>query len=266
MFFGLMAENTAGGSASFYASTQNNHSAVFVQGLGSTGNVVAINANPLASGNLLYIDVGSNPNLNFILGRKNSADVFKVDNNAVVTATSFVKGNTATSNILLAGGGDIPQSAFLTSVSPTLTGTPTAPTATAGTNTDQIATTAFVQDAASSGSYTPTVSASTNCVSPGALPSTYTKNGNTVTLRLNVLATNFTAANTFTTITVNLPVNRTLTDVKSIGSGSGFNALGEYWAAIAQTGTNNNTVLVSFRTPSTNGGNITLFVQYDITQ
>ena len=148
MFFGLMAENTAGGSASFYASTQNNHSAVFVQGLGSTGNVVAINANPLASGNLLYIDVGSNPNLNFILGRKNSADVFKIDNNAVVTATSFVKGNTATSNILLAGGGDIPQSAFLTSVSPTLTGTPTAPTATAGTNTDQIATTAFVQAAA----------------------------------------------------------------------------------------------------------------------
>ena len=144
MFFGLMAENTAEGSVSFYASTQNNHPAVFVQGLGSTGNVVAINANPLASGNLLYIDVGSNPNLNFILGRKNSADVFKIDNNAVVTATSFVKGNTATSNILLAGGGDIPQSTFATSFSPTFTGIPTAPTAAVGTNTTQIATTAFV--------------------------------------------------------------------------------------------------------------------------
>jgi hypothetical protein len=34
------------------------------------------------------------------------------------------------------------------SISPALTGTPTAPTATAGTNTTQIATTAFVQTAA----------------------------------------------------------------------------------------------------------------------
>ena len=135
------------------------------------------------------------------------------------------------------------------------------------TTANQVPTWGQVQAVAGiSGSYTPTVSASTNCVSPGALPSTYTKNGNTVTLRLNVLAANFTVANTLTAITVNLPVNRTLTDVKNIGSGSGFNTLGEYWAAIAQTGANNNTVLVSFRTPSTNTGNIILFVQYDITQ
>lgn len=118
----------------------------------------------------------------------------------------------------------------------------------------------------SSGSYTPTVSASTNCVTPGALLSTYTKTGNIVTGRFLVLATNFTAANTFTTITINLPIARTLTDIKNIGSGSGYNASGDYWAAIAQTSSNNTSMVVSFKTPSTNGGNITLLVQYDVTQ
>lgn len=41
----------------------------------------------------------------------------------------------------------IPITTFATTASPTFTGTPTAPTATAGTNTTQIATTAFVQTA-----------------------------------------------------------------------------------------------------------------------
>ena len=147
-----------------------------------------------------------------------------------------------------------------------LTGDPTAPTAAAGTNNLTIANTAFVNNLVSSGSYTPTISANTNCVTPGALLSTYTRIGNIITLRLLVLAANFTAANTQTTMTVNLPINRTLNDVKSIGCGSGFNASGDYWAAIAQTVANNNTMLVSFKTPSTNGGNISLFVQYDITK
>lgn len=151
-------------------------------------------------------------------------------------------------------------------VSPIFTGNPTAPTPTAGDNDTSIATTAFVNNLTSSGSYTPTVSASTNCVSPSALLSTYTINGNIITLGLLVLAVNFTAANTFTTMTVNLPINRTLNDVKSIGCGSGYNATGDYWAAIVQTAGNNNTMLVSFKTPSTNGGNINLFVQYDITK
>ena len=161
-------------------------------------------------------------------------------------------------------------SAPLFTGSAVLTGDPKAPTPTAGDNDTSIATTAFVTSAiataVTSGAYTPTVSASMNCVSPSALLSTYTRNGNIITLRLLVLATNFTAANTLTTITVNLPINRTLNDVKSIGCGSGFNASGDYWAAIAQTAANNNTMVVSFKTPSTNGGNISLFVQYDITK
>jgi len=46
--------------------------------------------------------------------------------------------------------------------SPAFTGTPTAPTATAGTNTNQIATTAFVLANSSSGTYTPTLTNTTN--------------------------------------------------------------------------------------------------------
>jgi hypothetical protein len=132
-FFGLMAENTAGGSTSFGATTQNGFPAIFAQGQGNTGDVVTINANALASGNLLNIDVGANPNLNFILGRKNSADVFKVDNNAVVTAASFIKSAAPTTNLLLAGGGDIAQSTFATANNPTFTGSVVVPTATLAT-------------------------------------------------------------------------------------------------------------------------------------
>lgn len=59
-------------------------------------------------------------------------------------------GGSATSVIAIAGSG-----AFAPLASPDLTGTPTAPTATLGTNTTQIASTAFVQNAvAGSGSIT----------------------------------------------------------------------------------------------------------------
>jgi hypothetical protein len=74
-----------------------------------------------------------------------------------LTATSFIKSGATSTNILLAGGTDITQASLPVSTatqtaldlkanlaSPTFTGTPTAPTATVGTNTAQIATTAFV--------------------------------------------------------------------------------------------------------------------------
>ncbi|WP_281225941.1 beta strand repeat-containing protein [Flavobacterium aquiphilum] len=44
----------------------------------------------------------------------------------------------------------VPSNSFVTSISPTFTGTPTAPTASVGTNTTQIATTAFVTNAITS--------------------------------------------------------------------------------------------------------------------
>ena len=85
----------------------------------------------------------------------------EVSTNLPIHANSFVK-SIGSANILLAGGTDITQLSLPVSTatqtalnlkanlaSPALTGTPTAPTATAGTNTTQIATTAFVTGAIS---------------------------------------------------------------------------------------------------------------------
>lgn len=67
-----------------------------------------------------------------------------------VTAASFVKSGGTSSQFLKAdGSSDI--SVYATLASPALTGTPTAPTASPGTNTTQIATTAFVNGAIGNG-------------------------------------------------------------------------------------------------------------------
>lgn len=74
--------------------------------------------------------------------------------------TVSVTGATGTLPIAHGGTGATSASAALTSLgaaplaSPTFTGTPAAPTATAGTNTTQLATTAFVQSAISAGGVT----------------------------------------------------------------------------------------------------------------
>lgn len=81
--------------------------------------------------------------------------------------------------------------------SPALTGTPTAPTASAGTNTTQLATTAFVQAAVgSSGTYTPTLTNGTNVSSTSPIICHYKRIGNEVfvqgrfTLTITSVATN----------------------------------------------------------------------------
>lgn len=105
----------------------------------------------------------------------------------------------------------------------TLTGVPTAPTPTAGTNTTQIATTAFVQNAVSAGAsgstYTPTFSSLTNISSPvDGLTSSYIKVGNIVTVTI-MLSCTVTVANTFSSINVTLPINRAnVTGAVQIGS------------------------------------------------
>jgi hypothetical protein len=77
--------------------------------------------------NALYFD----PSLNATFGNS-------------VTATGYnISG--ASNDLLTADGSHIAQSLFAKIASPAFTGTPTAPTATVGTNTTQIATTAFVQ-------------------------------------------------------------------------------------------------------------------------
>jgi hypothetical protein len=77
---------------------------------------------------------------------------------------------------------------YATLASPTFTGTPAAPTATGGTNTTQIATTAFVQSAigglttATSGIYTPTLTSTSNLTASGTSSAQYIRIGNIVTV------------------------------------------------------------------------------------
>ena len=65
-----------------------------------------------------------------------------------VTAAKFIT-SSGTSSQFVKGDGSLDSTAYAPLASPALTGTPTAPTAAAGTNTTQIATTAFVQNALS---------------------------------------------------------------------------------------------------------------------
>ena len=111
--------------------------------------------------------------------------------------------------------------------SPTFTGTPSAPTATAGTNTTQIATTAFVTAAVSasgstSGTYTPTATGITGITSatPGVFH--YQRIGNQVQVTGYVSVTNTTGGSSVLSVT--LPVASTFSAVGDChGPGSSNN-------------------------------------------
>jgi hypothetical protein len=79
---------------------------------------------------------------NFYNAISGSVGNFTVNGNLSVTGTTSLTGATTITGAL--SGSTATFSGAISSVSPTFTGTPTAPTATAGTNTTQIATTAFV--------------------------------------------------------------------------------------------------------------------------
>jgi hypothetical protein len=93
-----------------------------------------------------------------------------------------------------------------------VTGILTAPTAVAGTNTTQVATTAFVQAALpTSGTYTPTLTAVTNIASFGTIYPTchYTRVGNIVNVTVHIVL-NTTAATTASEFELTFPVNKTV--------------------------------------------------------
>jgi len=96
---------------------------------GATGSIVTI---PNGTTAQVYCD-----GTNFFSSQTGSAGNFNVNGNLTVGGTTSLSGAlTGTTGVF---------SGAISSVSPTFTGTPTAPTAAAGTNTTQIATTAFVQ-------------------------------------------------------------------------------------------------------------------------
>lgn len=129
-----------------------------------------------------------------------------------------------------------------------LTGTPTAPTAPAGTNTTQIATTAFVlANAGTSGSFTPTLNNTTNINSSSLTNAVYTRVGNIVNVRMSYTI-NATAINTPSLLTASLPINRTLSDVFPVGNGVMVRGSGEniYSSTIVQTKNNTTDVEIIF--------------------
>ncbi len=95
---------------------------------GSTGSTVSIPNGVTAQ---VYCD-----GINFFSSQTGSAGNFDVNGNLTVSGTTALSGAlTGTTGVF---------SGAISAVSPAFTGTPTAPTAAAGTNTTQIATTAFV--------------------------------------------------------------------------------------------------------------------------
>jgi hypothetical protein len=118
-----------------YTIVNNTTGGFAIRVIGSSGTGVNI---PNGATCLVYCDGTS-----FFNGLSGSAGNFAVSSNLSVTGT------TALSSALTGTTGVF--SGAISSVSPTFTGTPTAPTATFGTNTTQIATTAFVQAAIPAG-------------------------------------------------------------------------------------------------------------------
>ena len=95
---------------------------------GATGSTVTI---PNGTTAQAYCD-----GTNFFSSQTGSAGNFNINGNLVVAGTTALTGAlTGTTGVF---------SGTISSVSPTFTGTPTAPTASVGTNTTQLATTAFV--------------------------------------------------------------------------------------------------------------------------
>jgi microcystin-dependent protein len=99
-----------------------------IQIIGSSGLGVTI---PNGITTYVYCD-----GTNFYNALSGSVGNFTVNGNLSVTGTTSLTGALSASTATFSGA--------ISSVSPTFTGTPTAPTASAGTNTTQIATTAFV--------------------------------------------------------------------------------------------------------------------------
>jgi hypothetical protein len=100
-----------------------------------------------------------------------------------------------------------------------LAGIPTAATATAGTATTQIATTAFVQAAVTSGTYTPTLTNTTNITSSTLEQALYTRIGNIVHVNIALLV-NPTTASTASVLTFTLPITTSNGSQVNIGLGA----------------------------------------------
>ena len=149
--------------------------------------------------------------------------------------------------------------------SATLTGTPTAPTATAGTNSTQIATTAFVNSATSSGTYTPTVSGS-NITGVTLTKASYTAQGNVITCRVSGAFTGYTVS-VASDIIISLPFSNAGDAVSSQNYGSGqlrIASTGEIVPGNVYRASSNAAIRVINSATASTAGSFTAIFQYTL--
>ncbi|AOC93725.1 hypothetical protein BB050_00571 [Flavobacterium anhuiense] len=161
-----------------------------------------------------------------------------------VTGNSFIKTGGTASQFLKADG-SLDSNSYISAASPALTGVPTAPTAALGTNTTQIATTAFVKNEISNGTYTPTVTNGPNVTEALLTRASYTRVGNTITVSISASAT-YNGNNSFGNIVVTLPQNRATAQILDVGSGvaSEIGTVSSYLPVYCQSQNNNSVNLV----------------------
>ncbi|WP_372753557.1 beta strand repeat-containing protein [Mariniflexile sp.] len=120
-----------GTEANVLIDDQNNSTAIGFQAVASGSNTIQ-----LGNGNVTLVNTSG-----------------AITSGAEITATSFVKSG-GTSSQFLKADGSVDSSVFAPLASPSFTGIPLAPTAAVGTNTTQIATTAFVKSEISTATVT----------------------------------------------------------------------------------------------------------------
>lgn len=168
-----------------------------------------------------------------------------------ITGTSFVK-TSGTSSQFLKADGSVDSSTYAPLASPALTGTPTAPTPTAGDSSTQIATTAFVTSSLpSSGTYTPTLTNTANITSSTFINSTYTKIGNVVTVTVGFDVTP-SAANVNSQLNISLPFNKSGSSLVYLGSGTLKDISTGLPLSISAASTSTTTIFITAGYPTTN--------------
>lgn len=157
------------------------------------------------------------------------------------------------------------QNGILTTPSPIFTGTPTAPTAAQGTNTTQIATTAFVLANAGTGaSYTSTGTAGTNVTSPISTGANYTKVGSfiDVCIRFTITVTSFNLASAFDFSIPSFTIFET--SGTKVGIGVIDFAATDQKPAIVSISSTSGRVTISFISSALAGGSAQGFIQFRI--
>jgi hypothetical protein len=163
-----------------YAIQNNTTGGFAVQIIGPSGTGVIV---PNGATVLVFCD-----GTNYLALNTGSAGNFRVAGNLTVTGTTTLTGALTASTAAFSGA--------ISSVNPTFTGVPTAPTAAGGTNTTQIATTAFVQGVAGSLGTMSTQNANNVAITGGTITGSY-----------GLTAANATNAGTATTATTATTAN-----------------------------------------------------------